>query len=210
MSGRIVLWIVCVVAFATATACMNLGMSRSPDTRFYLLESKSVQTVMPEEKNLLSHFSVGIGPVRIPAYLDRPQIVTRTDRHEIIINDFHHWAEPLGTNLSRVLREELAVSTGALHTYSHPWKQSDAIDYQIRVEVIQFDANEDGKVTLIAFWRVFESGQNRLLLEKRSSITKRAQGTGTAQRVETMSEVLVLLSNEIASEIVDLASPLPE
>src|SRR5262245_44361767 len=37
---------------------------------------------------------VGIGPVIIPGYLDRSQIVTRTTVDHVHLATFHRWAEP--------------------------------------------------------------------------------------------------------------------
>ena len=131
MKERIAAWIFCLTALVMSTACMNIGPSRSSDTRFYLLGSQPVKTMTPAEKSRFSRLSIGIGPVHIPSYLDRPQIVTRTDRHELIIHDFHQWAEPLEVNIARVVREGLAVDTGARNTFFFPWRQSDVIDLQI-------------------------------------------------------------------------------
>jgi uncharacterized lipoprotein YmbA len=186
---------------------MNIGPSRSSDTRFYLLDSQPAKTMTPTEKSRFSKLSIGIGPVHIPTYLDRPQIVTRTDHHELIINDFHQWAEPLEVNIARVVREVLAANTGAGNTFFYPWRQSDVIDLQIRMEVIQFDADGKGDVTLSVFWRLFDVDLNRLLVEKRSTVVSPSQGSDTAQLVETMSKALVLLSQEIAVAMTTVVSP---
>ena len=207
MNGRIAAWIVCVTALAISTACMNFGPSRSSDTRFYLLDSQPVQPMTPAERERFSRLSIGVGPVRMPSYLDRPQIVTRTDRHELIINDFHQWAEPLGENIARVVREVLAVTTAARNIYSHPWRQSDAIDLQISMEVIQFDADTEGNVTLTLIWRLLNVGQERSLFERRSTVLTPSQGSGIEQLVNTMSETLVLLSKDIAAAMAAAVSP---
>jgi uncharacterized lipoprotein YmbA len=52
--------------------------------------------------------SIGINPIVVPAYLDRPQIVTRIGANELEMAKFHCWAEPMEDSLGRVLAEDLS------------------------------------------------------------------------------------------------------
>ena len=51
---------------------------------------------------------IGVGPITVPKYLDRPQIVTRSGRNQLALGEFDRWAEPLQDNVLRVLAENLA------------------------------------------------------------------------------------------------------
>lgn len=190
-------------------ACMNLGTSASSATRFYLLDSKPGPPLSSLPKGELSRLSIGVGPVTIPPYLDRPQIVTRVGVNELRPDDFHQWAEPIKANISRVMGENLALATGVRHTFPHPWKRSAAIDLQIAMDLLRFDADTRGRVTLTAVWRIFHPDDRRLLVERRSSITETSESTDTTHVVEAMSAALADLSREMADALVDVVQGEP-
>ena len=79
-------------ASSLLTACA------SAPTNFYTLESQSrppvVATAASAKKPL-----IGIGPLTMPALLDRKGIVTRADNNSVQIAEFDQWAAPLKTML---------------------------------------------------------------------------------------------------------------
>jgi uncharacterized lipoprotein YmbA len=192
------------LALITLTACMNLGTSKS--TRFYLLESMDTATVDATGSLETAQLSIGVGPVSIPSYLDRPQIVTRIDGHELLVDDFHQWAEPLKVSITRVMAENLTVSTGVRNVHRHPWARAVAIDIKTAIDVLRFDADAQGLVTLSAVWRIVYPESQRQLIEKRSTITLQTNGKDTAQVVEAMSAALATLSQEITAALHEVSS----
>lgn len=190
------------MALPLLTACLNLGGSSSTATRFFLLEARPAAALATNSDDGLAEYALGVGPVTIPAYLDRPQIVTRADGNELLVNDFRQWAEPLRSAITRVIREDLALATGARHVYAHPWSRSDAIDFQVTLDVIRFEADTAGAVTLVAVWRILDAAGGRrptLVHEQRSTIIRPLDGTTT---VDAMSTALADLSREMAAALV--------
>ena len=63
---------------------------------------------------------IGVGPVTVPDYLDRPQIATRSSSSSLQFSEFDRWAEPLEKNLMRVLADQPlgpgTLGTGLLST----------------------------------------------------------------------------------------------
>ncbi len=114
--------------------CYFLGGS-SPQTRFYALE---VAPDLPVHERA-GKVRIGVGPVRIPDSLQRPQIVTRTDDYERSYADFDHWAGSLETNLLRVLGGSLMEQVPAAEVQLHPWPHTREIDYQARIDVLRMD-----------------------------------------------------------------------
>ena len=69
----------------------------SPPVRYYTLSTASVATPEdPADARIL-----GLGPLNVPEYLNRTQIVTRGNGAELIVHEFSHWAEPLDMALGR-------------------------------------------------------------------------------------------------------------
>ena len=88
------------------------GGSSAP-SKFYLLSSlakSDAQTRNPESPVRLA---VGVGPVEVPAYLDRPQIVTRLSLNTLRLAEFDKWAEPLKDTVSRITNIVLKAAPGS-------------------------------------------------------------------------------------------------
>ncbi len=203
MKARIAQLVLTVISLAFFTACLNLG--RSPATRFYLLESKSGPALSLAREVEMHHVSIGIGPVAVPPYLDRPQMMTRMDGNELRPNEFNQWAEPLMTNISRVMGANLSLLTEAGNIHSYPWKRSAVIDFQITLDVLQFEVDSGGRVTLKGVWRIFDPDNHQLLMERRSTITQTSAGVGVEPVVETMDMVLAELSIEMAEALIEVS-----
>jgi uncharacterized lipoprotein YmbA len=52
-----------------------------------------------------SNISVSVGPVSIPAVVDRPQIVVATGPNQVRLEEFNRWAAPLQNSIARVVAE---------------------------------------------------------------------------------------------------------
>lgn len=88
-------------------ACALLGgcaLSKpSSPVSFYTLGSPPLPAETRQGPTLLV-----IDPVKVPAYLERSQMVTRLDDYQLSIEEFHRWAEPLETGVQRYLSTALA------------------------------------------------------------------------------------------------------
>jgi uncharacterized lipoprotein YmbA len=187
MSLRMALMVMLGICTLACTACMNLGLSTSPAARFYMLEATVETRMSTGLQDGPADTILGVGPVTIPLYLDRPQLVSRLEGSELRVDDFRLWAEPLKANILRVIQENLAVLTDAKQVYSYPQKRSVAVDYQITLDVLRFDADADGKVTLKSVWRIVESDGHERVMEMRSTIVQPSGSSAIADVVDAMS-----------------------
>lgn len=146
-----------VLALAAAlpllAGCMTLG-SRPEPARYYLLEPEAT-TQDPAREPLPA---VGVGPVRLPAYLDRREIVTRAGPGRLDVASTDRWAAPLEDLFVGVLAEDLraAVPAGAVVVW--PWSVAAAPEWSVSVEVLRFESEADGTVVLEARWVVAKGG----------------------------------------------------
>jgi uncharacterized lipoprotein YmbA len=203
MNLRMALMVMIGLSLLVCTACMNLGLSTSPATRFYMLEAKVETRISTGSQDGLANLSLGIGPVTIASYLDRPQLVSRLSGNELHIDEFRRWAEPLKANISRVIQENVSVLTDVGHVHSYPKRRSVATDYQVTVDVLRFDADAAGSVTLKSVWRIVEPDSHQGLMERRSTIVQPSSSTAIADVVDAMSMALAELSKEMAQALVD-------
>src|SRR5688572_27905358 len=53
--------------------------------------------------------TIGVVPVTVAQYIDRPEIIVRRTANELQILENDRWAEPVGTTATRALVENLSV-----------------------------------------------------------------------------------------------------
>jgi uncharacterized lipoprotein YmbA len=110
-------------------------------------------TAVPEPAPTIRfHATVGVGPVLLPDYLDRLQVVTRTPSGELAVSDTQRWAEPLQEGLIRVLDENLSALLGTERIVRFPWPRSLTPEYQVALEVLRFESGPDAMLRLDARW----------------------------------------------------------
>ncbi len=177
------------------------GCGNTPVAHFYMLTAlgdTGTDSILASDEQK----RIGIGPVRLPKYLDRPHIVTRSTDAEIHLSDTYRWAEPLQDNFTRVLAENLSRLLGTDQISIEPSANRSLVDYRITVDVSQFDAGTDGDVILIAYWSIYDRDSRNLAGTNKSEIILTAgQSASHAEIVRVLSAALGRLSREISVSI---------
>jgi len=191
---------VMLAAFAASLA--SASCADSQPTRFYTLAA--LPDAPPEAMPALpSDLSVGVGPVTLPPYLDRPQLVTRAGSNRMVLADFDSWAEPLQGLFARVLAENLSLLLGTDDVLSLPLLRAIRLDYQVEVDVTRFDVDTSGNANLDARWWVFGRDGERLLRSGRSTITEPTEVGDYTAAAGALSRALGAMSTEIAEAIAE-------
>lgn len=177
------------------------GCAGSEPVHYYVLSASSEA---PTNSMVARNIAVGVGPVEMPEYLDRPQIVTRTSQNELSMAEFDRWAESLEDNTIRVLAENLTVLLPSQRVSVYPWKRTTPIDYQLMVQVTRFDRQEQGESVLTARWRVLDSSGGELLAQT-STYRELPTGPEYAATVAAMNRNLEAFSRDVASRIGELS-----
>jgi uncharacterized lipoprotein YmbA len=185
-------------------ALLGLGACASTPSRFYVLNTLPASETVPATAADRGPV-IGVGPITLPKYLDRPQIVTRASRHQLTLGEFDRWAEPLQDNISRVLAENLVRLIPTDHLLLHPWPRSATLDYQVTVEVRQFDGWVGGESTLLARWSLLDGAEHGLF-NQMVHLHAPSGGHGYDALVVVMNQLLETLSRDIATAIQRLAS----
>lgn len=182
------------------------GCVRSTPVQYYHLSALAAQ----EERSQLAapkSATIGLGPVQLPEYLDRPQIVSRTSANRLLLADRHRWAEALTENMARTLSEDLAWLLDTDRIILHPWPRTRDIDCQITIQVLQFEGGPDGAAHLTARWTVLGKDGQSLLAERRSKVTVQATPQDQEGMVIALSQSVLRLAREIAAELPPLLTP---
>src|SRR5882724_446588 len=189
-----------LVAATVGTALLVGGCASQP-SRFYLLSAlANTETASPGASGQQGP-TIGVGPVTLPRYVDRPQIVTRTSPYEIKLAEFDRWAEALDTNFTRVLAENLSILLPTARVVMSPWPRATPIDYQVTVDVTHFLSQVGGDSLLIADWTLLKGEGQDALTSGRSRFSASPGGQDYAAMVAAMSQTVASLSREIATTI---------
>jgi uncharacterized lipoprotein YmbA len=148
-------------------------------------------------------FAIGIGPVKIPEYLNQPEIVTRMTQNELRLDEFAKWAEPLEDNISRTLAQNLFSLLCVQSIAIFPWRGGTPVDYRIDVHVIQMDGILGESASLDVAWSITDgTGHKKSPLSTKRSTYKEPTGGGDYEAfVSAQSRNLASLSREIAEMI---------
>lgn len=184
------------------------GCTSTPPTRLYVLPALAASGPALKGLAIKQNLTVGVGPVTLPPYLDRPQITTRASRAKLEIAEFDQWAAPLQDAFARALADNLSVLIPTDRVLLAPWPRRMAIDYQVLVEVSRFDGPIGGEVILAARWRLVDADGKELVMQT-SRLTAATSGGGYEAMVTAMSSALDTLSREIAATLLVQAQQRP-
>ena len=125
------------------------GCARSTPTRYYLLES----AIDPVKADTLPSKNLRVAQVTVPDYLDRNSIVSRVNGEtELVVSQFHAWAEPVGHGVRRVVQEVLTPPLLAVGLNVLAPGDDTRADYVLLVDLQRLDGNFDSKAVLEARW----------------------------------------------------------
>ncbi|SPD75616.1 conserved exported hypothetical protein [uncultured Desulfobacterium sp.] len=178
-----------------AIVALFAGCSSTPPSRFYTL-SPAMLSQTPHTGD----YSVSVGPVSIPAAVDRPQIVVRTGPNQVYINEFDRWASPLKADIARVIAENLVSMLGTPKVTVSTQSTSEGASYRTAIDVLSFESDPGKAATLDALWTV-SSNKDRNSIRQRTTITETTEGADYASLAAAHSRALEQLSREIAEAI---------
>lgn len=184
------------------------GCASSPPSRYYALSSLENAQPATGDSSQAARIIVAIGPVAIPDYMDRPQIVTRSGRNEAVVNEFDRWAGSLEDDISRVLIENLSSSLPVDLFRVVRWAPSIQahlqIEYRVTIDVMRIELSPAGPVSLRAQWTVVNEETKSLVMAREANISETAGGRDFAGMVAALSRAIATLSSDIAGPIGDL------
>ena len=192
--------------FRMPCACLLLGLvlaisacaSTSPPTRYYVLTPAEEAAETGWAGEIREGPLVSLGPVAVPSYLDRPQIISRVTRHRLQLKSFEHWAEPIQENVTRVLVRNLAGEIRSARIVAFPDRNYGQEDYRVLVSIDRFEpVAAAGEVILQARWSLFDA-RERILCDRSAAFSRPFPDGDLDGVLEAMSRALADCSSAIA------------
>jgi uncharacterized protein len=195
--------LVCVAIMSMAACSLGTVLQPTADpSEFYVLTAVDASARgVPITYSAAAgpkELEIGLGPVNFPAYLARPEMVTRSAPNQVDLSEINRWAEPLDKNFVSVLGQNLMTMLGA-HVSTFPWYRPTALDYQITVNVTRFDTDSKGTARVIGRWEIKDPNDGEMLNSGELNITEPAQTNETT--AATLSRALGEVSTQLADSI---------
>jgi len=192
--------ILCILP-ALAMLPLLAGCSSTSQAVTYYGLSSPAAPKPPEPAAAGAPPTVGIGSVVLPDYLDRPQLVTRVGPNQLRVDEFHRWAGPLGSEIERVLTENLVQMIGPGQVAHRPWGSDFSPAKKLTVTIFAFERMPDETVRLTATVTIADVASGKKPRTWEVDFHEPAGGTGYADLVAAQSRLIEMLSREIATAV---------
>ena len=201
---RIIMGIAAAAVLPLA-GCVTPGSA----TRFYILTptlvARPADTPRPTQAGgtAIAPRTIVIRDLRLPLYLDRPQIVSRDAGNHLEFSELVQWGGPLREDMTRVLVNNLGALLDGDRVIAAPYPASSPPDYRIEVDILGFERQPDGRVALNVQWWITK-GRDGALHGASKKIFEGAPPAGAATHdklVASMSALCADLAKAIALDL---------
>ncbi len=197
-----------------ATRCLTVALSTllllaacasSPPVRYYSLSPIDTDFQQDPDDSVI----LGLGPLRMPDYLNRSQIVTRGANSEIQVDEFSRWSEPLSTSLLRIVATDVDSLLNGVVVVVFPYEPfvRDQVRYRLVGDINRFDADSSGRIVLEVQWGVADAdGQitvpvRRNRYEAQATVGGQPAAGDPGAVAAAMNDALAQFSRDIASKL---------
>jgi uncharacterized lipoprotein YmbA len=180
-----------------ATLVAAAGCAKGPPPDFYVLHVTTSESIIGAERGV----AVGVGPIELPAHLNRSQIVTRATDYQIDLSESHQWAEPLKSSVPRVIAVNLSNMLESNRVFVIPRRQKISLDFQVSIDIARFDGRLGGAAVLGARWTLYGTDPREPLLSRMTMVSEETENNTYNALVAASSRALEVLSAEIADAI---------
>jgi len=177
-----------------ALVALGAGCASTPPSRFYTLSGTATPVATPSE------LSVVVGPVSVPAVVDRPQIVVRMGANQVRLDEFHRWASPLQGNIARVVAENLVAMLGTPRVTLPSQSVNAEAEYRAAIEVQRFESALGETAMLDAVWTISRTKDGKSQTG-RTTVREAVSETGYDALATAHSRALARLSRDIADAV---------
>lgn len=178
-------------------AVVMAGCSRSPRVTFYTLEPAAQAETAAA---ITAVTTVSVGPVTLPAVVDRPQLVLRVAANRVEILETQRWAEPLKSEIPRLIAENLGRLLGSNRVSSYLQHTGADADYRVLVDIKRFESSPVGAVTVEAVWSLRRAAGGTPVTGH-TQVSEPVGAAGYDPLVAAYGRALLAVSADLAREI---------
>jgi uncharacterized lipoprotein YmbA len=178
---------------AAFVALIAAGCASAP-SRFYTLNSTAIG-----DGTTNNNYAVMVGPVSIPAEVNRPQFTVQVAPNQVAVDEFNRWAAPLSENIARVVAGNLAVLLGTPRVTVAPMANFEGA-YRVTIGIQRFESVPGKSVVIDAVW-VIRQPTGGVTLSGRTVVHEPVVGDDFDAIAAAHSRALGKVSSDIAAAI---------
>ena len=182
-----------MVSIAIVTAAAS-GCGTSAPSRFYTLDATAVS-----DGTAPVSYPIMVGPVSVPAAVDRPEFVLQSAPNRVDVDEFNRWDAPLNDAVAQVVAGDLVKLLGTPNVASAPMANF-VPAYRVTIDIQRFDSVPSQAALVEAVWTVHSTagGETR---SGRTVAREAVQGDGFDALAAAHSRALAKMSGDIAGAI---------
>lgn len=138
------------------------GCGQRPDPNLYVM---APAPDVPSRAGPAAEPVVAVARVRLPEYLDRSQLVSRSGSNALVVDDDNRWGEPLSDSVPRVLSENLShyLPGGRVVTPEEARGQKVPYEYVLALDAYEPDGN--GNAVMRGHWLLRDTRKGAVVAE---------------------------------------------
>ncbi len=142
---------------------------------------------------------IGVGPISLPAYVDRAELVYQSSDNRFEVPANAHWVGSLRENVARVLADDLGTALHSGRVALYPWPAGAQPDYTVSADIRQFHGISGDDAILEVSWHLKANGHT--IRQSRDTLREPIQGDGYNAVVAAESRLLEQFAARIARSI---------
>jgi hypothetical protein len=189
--------------FAAVSGCSFLKPAKSSARHFVLSPVPAIGTATVAPGSI----AVGLGKVKIPAYLFSTSLAVRKGTNEVEYLPSTFWAERLDSGFQRVLAANLAILLPTDRIPLSAWQRNEVMA-EVYVTLEQFDVDASGNGVLVARWRILSPGGDKVLKAGSSRLSRQGPppDPGVSGAIDTLSALVADFSGQLAQALQEITS----
>jgi uncharacterized protein len=175
-------------------AAVASGCGTTAPSRFYTLDPTAVS-----DGAAPVNYPIMVGPVSVPAAVDRPEFVVETAPNRVDVDEFNRWAAPLNDAVAQAVAADLVKLLGTPNVAAAPLANFDPA-YRVTIDVQRFDSVPGQAAMIEAVWAVRRTagGETR---SGRTVAREAVAGDSFDALAAAHSRALAKMSGDIATAI---------
>ena len=188
------------VTIAAGMLILTACGGRTPPANFYTLQPIEQEAM---GKSLPGDIALAIGPVAIPADVDRPEIVTREADNQISFSDYQRWAGPLRVSIAAVIAQNVSHLLDTERVTPFTRENIFQPTHRVVISINRYDSRLAKEFLLDATWSIKDLEGKKLLIVRNSTIREPLTSATYEELIAAQSKALATLSNIMAKAMLE-------
>ncbi|MGN6666351.1 MAG: PqiC family protein [Trinickia sp.] len=188
-------WAAALTVLAMLAAC-----GHSPPTRYFSLQAVPPSAPLATASARMA--PVQLGAVRIPASLDRPEVVAQDADYRLAVRENDQWGAPFAQMVRGTLAQDLLARLPR-GSFILPGAPAPSGARGIVVTVLDLRANANGRMTFEGSWTLTAGEDGKAVMAQEVSLTEPMSSPDSTAIADALSRLLGQLADRIAASLAE-------